>query len=404
MRQDILFLGGLFPREWEQAIAEHSKGGVQNAANVLQWNMIEALESCLAKPLTILNAPYIGSYPQRYRKLFISGGTFRHTPGAKDESVRFCNLAYWKYYSIYFHLKPALKRWAERGKDQQKAVVAYALTGNNLKLFRFLKRHFPEIRTVLAVPDLPEFMNLGQENKGAVFHLLKRFDIKFIYRNLRYADKFILLTDAMNGKIQARADDYVVMEGISPKPFAGKTKKFTNKTMLYTGGLAETYGVLELCEAFHRTSDPEYRLILCGSGQAEEKVRGYAERDPRIAYLGLLEREKARRLQCQASVLVNPRREEGEFTAYSFPSKVLEYMSSGTPVMMRKLKGIPAEYMNYCYPIASDTIDGFSAEIDQVLSKDPDELTALGAAAQRFVTAEKSARRQGEKLRRLLED
>jgi glycosyltransferase, family 1 len=404
LRQDILFLGGLFPKEWEQEMIKDSKGAVQNAANTLQWNMIKALESGLEEPLTVLNAPYIGSYPQRYRKLFIPGGRFSHTPGAEDESIRFCNLAYWKYYSIYFHLKPALKRWAEKGKIHDKAVMAYALTGNNLKLFRFLKRHFPEIRTVLAVPDLPEFMNLGQENKGSLFHLLKHFDIKFIYRNLKYTDKFILLTDAMNERIQAAENDYVVMEGIAPEPFEDNTKKFADKTMLYTGGLAETYGVVELCEAFHRTADPGYRLILCGSGQAEEKVKHYAKMDRRISYLGLIERLEARKLQRQASVLVNPRRDEGAFTAYSFPSKILEYMSSGTPVMMRKLKGIPAEYMNYCYPIGSDGIEGFSAAIDSVLSKSQDELTAFGAAAQQFVTREKSAQRQGEKLLRLLED
>ena len=136
MRQDILFLGGLFPKEWEQEMIKDSKGAVQNAANTLQWNMIKALESGLEEPLTVLNAPYIGSYPQRYRKLFIPGGRFSHTPGAEDESIRFCNLAYWKYYSIYFHLKPALKRWAEKGKIHDKAVMAYALTGNNLKLFQ----------------------------------------------------------------------------------------------------------------------------------------------------------------------------------------------------------------------------------------------------------------------------
>ena len=208
----------------------------------------------------------------------------------------------------------------------------------------------------------------------------------------------------MNERIQAAENDYVVMEGIAPEPFEDNTKKFADKTMLYTGGLAETYGVVELCEAFHRTADPGYRLILCGSGQAEEKVKHYAKMDRRISYLGLIERLEARKLQRQASVLVNPRRDEGAFTAYSFPSKILEYMSSGTPVMMRKLKGIPAEYMNYCYPIGSDGIEGFSAAIDSVLSKSQDELTAFGAAAQQFVTREKSAQRQGEKLLRLLED
>lgn len=399
-----MFLGGLFPKEREQEIIKNSKGAVQNAANTLQWNMIRALESGLGKPVTVLNAPYIGSFPQRYRKLFMKGGRFCHVPGAKDESIRFCNLAYWKYYSIYFHLRKALKRWACEGKPSDKAVVAYALTGNHLKLFRFLKKRFPEIRTILAVPDLPEFMNLGQENKGTLFHWLKKLDVTFIYRHLNSADRFILLTEAMNERVRASSENYTVMEGIAPAPYEDSAEKFSEKTMLYTGGLAETYGVVDLCEAFHRTANPEYRLILCGSGQAENTVKQYAAKDRRISYLGLIERKKARILQCQASVLVNPRGDEGAFTAYSFPSKILEYMSSGTPVMMRKLKGIPPEYMEHCCPIVSDSIDGFSNEIDLVLSKSSEELAALGADAKEFVTKQKGIEQQGRKLIRLLED
>ncbi|MBP3360682.1 MAG: hypothetical protein J6N52_07515 [Clostridia bacterium] len=46
-------------------------------------------------------------------------------------------------------------------------------------------------------------------------------------------------------------------------------------------------------------------------------------------------------------MLVNPRSATDEFTKYSFPSKTMEYMLSGTPVVMYKLAGIPDEYDEY---------------------------------------------------------
>ena len=36
---------------------------------------------------------------------------------------------------------------------------------------------------------------------------------------------------------------------------------------------------------------------------------------------------------------------------YFFPSKMMDYLASGTPTISTKLKGIPEEYFNYCFTI-----------------------------------------------------
>ena len=45
MKVDILFLGRLFPREKEAEIKSKMKTGMQDAANALQWNIIDGLEA-----------------------------------------------------------------------------------------------------------------------------------------------------------------------------------------------------------------------------------------------------------------------------------------------------------------------------------------------------------------------
>lgn len=52
-------------------------------------------------------------------------------------------------------------------------------------------------------------------------------------------------------------------------------------------------------------------------------------------------------MQQQATLLVNPRKGHEEYTKYSFPSKTMEYMASGTPTIMYKLPGLPIEYEEY---------------------------------------------------------
>ena len=45
MRYDILFLGRLFPRQLESEIKTKMKTGMQDAANALQWNIIDGLDA-----------------------------------------------------------------------------------------------------------------------------------------------------------------------------------------------------------------------------------------------------------------------------------------------------------------------------------------------------------------------
>ena len=69
---DILCLMGLFPEEYETEILKNSLSGVQNAANKLQWAIIEGLAQQPNTQLTVINSLYIGSYPKRYKKIHIT--------------------------------------------------------------------------------------------------------------------------------------------------------------------------------------------------------------------------------------------------------------------------------------------------------------------------------------------
>ena len=106
-----LFVGGVFPKEKEKEILRNSKGSVQNAANVLQWNLIEGFNFHLGEDFSILNAPYIGSFPKRYKKLFIKSHKFFHGDGVEDYNVGFCNLSGFKRFSIRNSLRRQIKKW-----------------------------------------------------------------------------------------------------------------------------------------------------------------------------------------------------------------------------------------------------------------------------------------------------
>ena len=87
---------------------------------------------------------------------------------------------------------------------------------------------------------------------------------------------------------------------------------------------------------------------------------------------------------------MNPRPTTEEFTKYSFPSKNMEYMVSGTPLLTTRLPGMPKEYYPYVFLIEDETIDGYAKALADALSRTEDELVNFGQKAKKFVLENKN--------------
>lgn len=395
---DIAFLGGLFPEETKDEIIKNSIGSIQNAANELQWNFVRGLDSNLVTPVKIINSLYIGSYPRRYKKLFIQSYRFRHTDNADDINVGFCNLSGFKYYFRKYSLKPHLKLWALDGKPN-KVLIAYALTDAFVQSIKYVKQINPDIKTCIIVPDLPLYMNTTNK-KSYIYSYLKNHDIRKISKSLLYIDGFVLLTKYMSEALGV--NNYVIVEGIAmesniPTSISKNTDNNV-KVILYTGTLNEKYGILNLINAFHAIDDPNYKLVICGYGDSLNKINEAIINDKRIIYKGLISNDEVRKLQAEATVVINPRQNIEEFTKYSFPSKNLEYLSSGTPLIAYKLDGIPDEYDNYIYYVDDNTVEALKNKIVEVCMKSTQELYLFGQEARRFVLNEKNHVKQTQKV------
>lgn len=405
---EILFLGGLFPKETENEIINNSIGSVQNAANNLQWEFVKGLEENSNKSITILNSLYIGSYPNRYKKMRINTYNFsRNLDKSKATNVGFLNLTGIKRVSRYLSLKPFVKDWIDSKKDSKKIIIAYAMTSTFTQILEYAKKVDSSIATCLIIPDLPQYMNLSNK-KNNLYNLLKNIEIKIIKKNMEYIDSYVVLTQHMLEVLDI-SKPYVVIEGISTDifNFTCKDSDYNQdnlKTVLYTGGLNEKYGVVDLIRSFEMLENENYRLIICGSGDAEKTIREASERDSRIIFKGLLKREEILKLQKSATVLINPRANNEEYTKYSFPSKILEYMSSGTPVLAYMLDGMPNEYRDYIYTINENEENAIYCALKSVLEKKQEELHEKGIKAKEFVLREKNRKRQCEKVLDMLKN
>ena len=148
--------------------------------------------------------------------------------------------------------------------------------------------------------------------------------------------------------------------------------------------------------------NPDVELWICGSGELKNTIEKSAEKDHRIKFYGLVDRECALMMQRNATILVNPRTSEGAYTKYSFPSKVMEYMLSGRSVIINKLPGIPNEYYKYVYCPKDESVESLAECISRVLSINENVRDELAQKARNFIINNKNAKVQMSRVLSLI--
>ena len=253
---------------------------------------------------------------------------------------------------------------------------------------------------ISIVPDLPEFM-FGRHS--GILKMLKSFDIKRIQKLEEQVDGFIFLTKQMKERINNRQMRYIVIEGICDNFQIQKTQtcnySFAHDYIFYSGSIDSCYGLPEFIDKFLST-DLNVDLVLCGMGDFEEKLHYLASQNEKIHFLGQISHDDALYLQKKASLLINPRNMNDEFTKFSFPSKTIEYLLSGTPLMMERLPGVPDEYFKYIIDPKGD----WSSSLKWFFSLDKDKREDFGRKGKEYVMQQKSIDAQGRKMANFIEE
>lgn len=343
---DVLFLCGVFAKENEAEVIAQAKKSVEFSANQMQLKLIRGLKK--AVNIQVISAPFIGHYPNQSRSLHFSGFT---NPQHLCKYVQFNNTWGFRNLSRARALKKAVREFALDG-NKEKLIVVYSAHDPFLAAAAYAKKLNPKIRICFIVPDLPQYMNL-EAKRGFLYNFFKKIDIKSIQKHTKAADTSVVLTETMAKALQLTDRPYIVAEGIidsTPDTLTGTTHEET-VNIVYAGKLYFSFGIRSLIEAFSMLQDRNYRLILCGNGDAAEYLQKCAMEDSRIILPGQVSPEKVQEYISSAAVLVNPRPNNEEYTKYSFPSKDIEYLLSGKPTVAFLLDGMPKCYQDFLYVI-----------------------------------------------------
>lgn len=232
-------------------------------------------------------------------------------------------------------------------------------------------------RCIGIVTDLPDMLGGSKFSVG-----LANFVI-------RHCTGYVLLTEAMNEYLNKQGKPYVILEGHSDISMRDRIpsleKKSSPRVCFYAGGVSRQYGLANLVEGFRMADVENAQLQIYGPGDYVEELQEIAKEDRRIFYGGMLLNTQIVEEEQKATLLVNPRPTDEEYVKYSFPSKTMEYMASGTPVLTTVLPGMPKEYYPYVYLLEDETAEGIAAKLKQVLLQSDGALFEKGCAARSFV-------------------
>lgn len=398
----ILLLGSLISATAMEELNNNSR----EKASIAPVNY----ETMLAKGLhengvdiEAFSVPAVAAFPNsRYKKILARSEKLDF--GVSVKWIPFVNIQFLKQLSIKRHTTKMLKQWLKENRDlEEKMVVMYSIYPPYSKpAIKLCKKYGCHLNTIIT--DLPEYMYTWKGSAG-LRGLYARYLKKQMLELQSQCDSYILFTEKMATRMGVTEKPYMVSEGfgdISVYDGIDEQTKYEKKTVVYAGNLSKLYGVRTLLDGFMLTHG-DYELHLYGAGPDVAYIEECANKDTRIKFFGRVSRKVILTELKKAHLLIINKPTADDYSNYSFSSKILEYMLSGTPVLTTKVGGMPQEYYQYFYFIEDETPEGISESIITVLKQPDIVLEKEGMEAKNFAIREKNYIAMTAKIKGFLE-
>ena len=384
---NILYLGSFAIDSLVQKYPNYSLGKYRTSKFILDNLRKEARTDVI-----IITSPDLPSYPS-FPKFFLKGQQEDGVLMVSSLNLPFVKQI-WTICSMTLHAVCCL-----RNKKIDWIIIPY-LVFRHVATARILKHLFPRVKICAIVPDI--FFPV----RGSKGYRMNRW----AQRHGAQCDAFILYTEAMADFLKIKDKSYVVEEGfLDTKYFDSlmaekEPKKDSIRRIVYSGTLMKQYGVLRLVEAMRFVSKPDVELCLYGDGDALNEIDQASREDHRIKYMGWADKRTVFSALSNATVLVNPRSEsDGDFTQFSFPSKILEYLYSGTPTVACPLSGIPPAYYDH-FILTDGSAESLAKSINIGLDMTEEERKKKGESNRVFIRQHVGIDNQCRRIVQLLID
>lgn len=390
----ILFLGSVLEAEKCTQFL-----GPSVAGNKMQLGILKGLKK-LNENITVVTEIPIATFP-RENRILVKSDNINLADGLFARVVPFINVFFIKQCTLIISASYLLFDWSLRNRNEKKVIVTFN-PYPYVSIPAILVSRIFKIKVVCIFADPP----IDTVKRDYFGKILKYFEIKATEKILKEYNCIIALNKKAVEKY-APGIKYLIIDGgfdINEKPLnkpGGQWISYTKGdyiNLLFSGGLYEYNGLINLIEAFNSLRNDKLKLSIYGEGPLKDFVIKSSIKDSRIAYCGNVPNNEMLLLQQKAGVLINPRPVSDPISLYTFPSKMIEYMLSGTPVITTKLNGLTPEYLENIFVMNDNSIEQIANSIETVIGLRKKYLVEKASAAREFIVNNKSWDIQSHKI------
>lgn len=173
-----------------------------------------------------------------------------------------------------------------------------------------------------------------------------------------------------------------------------ETKK---KIVLYAGKITEHAGASLMARAILQTKGNDLEFRICGRGQNKELDEA-VRKDPRIKLIGYVGDKELYQQCLDADIFLNPREPLHSENRLIFPSKILEYLAYGKPVVSTWTDGLAPVYRDLLFVAEPSNPEGLSCQITKALEQSSEAALERRRKLYAFLTNERSWKHQAQRL------
>jgi len=301
----IFFLGNLYNYKF-------LKKNKNNSAAASEWKLsfIYKLQIVLKKKIQSLQ--YYECKPWPFDSLNINKKSF--SSFKKTKYLSYLNLPIVKYFSLK---KKIIEFTTAKNKDKKNIIFTYNFSKIDTEAALYLKDFF-SYKWILICADL------------------NQRDYHKAHKLFKLCDTVIFLSYATFKKY--KLDNKVFYNGSST--FLKKNPRSKIKNFLYSGSLGNWIDIENFLENFCKIKDKNIKLYIT-SNNSSDKIDSFLNKDPRIKFLGFLDKKKYNILIKKIDCFVSVRDTKNKDNKNNFPSKIIKYLSYGIPIISSDMNNIP---------------------------------------------------------------
>jgi glycosyltransferase involved in cell wall biosynthesis len=387
----LLFVGNVVPDS-----PEYENPGFSRAGNLVQLGMLRGLSKTRMRSLSVVSAPPMPSR-RNGGPFYRGGGTVDLGPQLRARLFPTLNLSGVKHIWSGVAALLAVLRWGwTHRRENVRVVCVYNLTYPPAA-FAVAAATLIRARTVVWLNDV----NVPGQTVPAEW----RYRLEYVVQrwvasrfNAVIAVSNAIINDFGRGRPSLRMEGGVWEQMLEVHRLRPAERRDDPFVMVLAGSLDEANGVCIALDAMRRLVGDRYKLIVAGAGPLAEKVRAAAARDGRIEYRGYVSHREVLRLYECADVLLNIRVTQAIDTRYFFPSKLMEYLASGAPVLTTCTGHVEDEYGPFSFLLRDETPEGLASAVESMATMRRSIREAVGLRAKEYMAREKTWARQARRL------